>query len=201
MQEWGWVEHVGVGWGMQRWRSTLNLEVVIFKWGSIDTHLGSCHFQVGRGVNRHSTWKLSFSRWEGQSTLKLNTKTIYNLKEMHFLRISGCLMHGCPYPYSEYLFWLNISTLTLSNYVDWMFLYVGYFQREKRSSVHTNMSATKWSITHNALLHTIMHVEMTTSKLSVDRPPSPPSPPKKWQLPSWVLIDPPSLPPFPSLPT
>ena len=39
---------------------------------------------------------------------------------------------------------------------------------------------------------------MTTSKLSVDWPPlpSPPSPPYKWQLQSWVSIDPPS-PPLP----
>ena len=42
--------------------------------GSIDTQLESCHFlggeggegREGRGVNRHSTWKLSFLRWGGR---------------------------------------------------------------------------------------------------------------------------------------
>ena len=42
--------------------------------GSIDTQLESCHFLggeggrggEGRGVDRHSTWKLSFLRWGGR---------------------------------------------------------------------------------------------------------------------------------------
>ena len=98
---------------------------------------------------------------------------------------------------------LNMSTLTLSNYVDWNAPICWLFSKGEEKVVSTPICQPQneaLPIMHYCI--PIILVQMTTSKLSVNRPPlpSPPSPPHKWQIPSRVLIDPPS-PPLPSLPT